>query len=203
MDSKLVGALVLFGMAWAVGCQPKPVPLAEARVTADEDFNAVWEASMEVLRQYRFTPDRTDPREGLIVTFPLLGKQWFEFWRADASEPDDVIESSLHTIYRTATVSIRPHEPAAASAPALGKYSATVEVRVSRSVRPAAQVNSTSEAFEMFLHPAEFARSPTGGDPQETASAALVDLNRDRKLEGILQQRINSLAAKKLTLYPR
>jgi len=203
MGTKVATVVLTLAVGWLGGCQVEPAPARSDAATADESFNAVWDAATEVLREYRFAIDRADRRAGVISTFPLLGRHWFEFWRADAARPGDVLEGSLHTIYRQATVTIRRADSPAATAPALGDYLAGVEVRASRSDRPAAQVTSTSEAFEMFLRPEKMVRGVGAGESAEVAAARPVDLGRDENLEQILRVRINSLAAKKLTVYPR
>ena len=199
--SRRAWIVVVLAAAPLAGCGPQPAPTADVRATADEDFNALWDSAVEVLRQYRFNVDRADRRSGLITTFPVVGRSWFEFWRADAATPRDVLEGSLHTIYRQAAVSIRRAGPGTASAPAIGRYLASVEVRVRRSDRQTAQLSSASEAYEMFLDPG--ALVPEAGGEPAGAAGDRVDLGRDENLEKILQERINALAAKKLTIYPR
>lgn len=185
--------------AWLTGCGPGPAPTTapapEPQAAADEDFNAVWDAAVQTLRQHHFELDRTDRRAGVIATFPMVGQSWFEFWRADAATARDLLESSLHTIYRQATVTIRRGGAESASAPA-GECRAAVEVQVWRSNRPAGQVTSASEAYEMFLDPEALAPERAQGDAGG-AGAAPVALGRDQNLEEILAQRINSLAAGK------
>lgn len=46
-------------------------------------------------------------------------------------------------------------------------------------------------------------RGVGAGESAQPAAAKPVDLGRDENLEEILRVRINSLAAKKLTVYPR
>ncbi len=203
MGTKVATVVLALAVGWLGGCQVGPAPARSSAATGDESFNAVWDAATEVLREYRFAIDRADRRAGVISTFPLLGRHWFEFWRDDAARPGDVLEGSLHTIYRRATVTIRRAEPQAAAGAALGAYLAAVEVRTSRSDRPSPQVTSASEAFEMFLRPEKMVRSVGVGESAEPAAARPVDLGRDENLEEILRVRINALAAKKLTLYPR
>ena len=203
MRSILLTLTAAVTFVWATGCGPGQAPRRAARATADEHFNAIWDAAVEVLRQYRFRVDRADRRSRVITTFPMVGRHWFEFWRADAATPRDVLEGSLHTIYRRAGVTIRRAEVGTSTARVPGRYVAAVEVRVSRSDRPVAHVTSTSEAYDMFLNPNQMARLPAGGDPGGRGGQERVMLGRDRNLEKVLRHRINALAAKKLTIYPR
>jgi hypothetical protein len=221
----ILAAAGMAGAVLGISCAAKPPALA-ARATADENFNAAWDAALEVLAEYRFEIDRADRRAGVITTFPMVGRHWFEFWRLDAATPADVAEGTLQTIYRQATVTIhlaapggsttRPTTlPAPARAPgAAAEYYVTVEVRTSRSDRPAPEVTSTSEAYEMFTGAVHLQRTAVtttqpdrqpryGVEAERQISAVTVDLGRDANLEAILQRRINSRAAKTLTLYPR
>jgi hypothetical protein len=122
----------------------KPVAPEVALAPAERNFEAVWNASLAVLRDYRFTVAVQDRREGMITTSPLVGKQWFEFWRKDAATPADAMESSIQTIYKSVTVTIRPeaNEP--------DRYVAAVKVDLARSDKPAMVVTDTSEAYGLF-----------------------------------------------------
>lgn len=110
----LIGLLVCVGVA---GCTPKhtkpivqpPQPVTEA----ERQFEAYWEGALEVLRgnPYHFTVDLQDRRRGLIRTEPMVGKQFFEFWRSDAASDFDLIESTLQTVYIVANVKITRTQP--------------------------------------------------------------------------------------------
>ena len=195
--SLLIAALAAVSLA---SCGPGPQPAPDVRAAADEQFNAFWDSATEVLREYRFTIDQTDRRSGLIATFPMVGQHWFEFWRTDAATSRDLLESSLHTIYRQARVTIRRAGPAADGAPGAGGCAAVVEVGLWRSDRPAAQVTSTSEAFEMFRDPSALVARPSPPQPSEGPSNEPVELGRDEKLEERIRQRIHALAAAKLAV---
>jgi len=76
-----------------------------------------------------------------------------------------------------------------------------VRVSVSRSDRLNPQVTCTSEAYDLFLSPERVPRveSLTGLSGPIHAEGE-VEIGRDKNLEKIIQDRINRLAAKKLTL---
>ena len=95
----LVAAALLGGCSAFEMSPPTPI-------TSSNEFNALWEASLEVLRENNFVVDRADPREGVITTFGLLGRHWFEPWRTDARKGSDVAEGALQTIYRQAAVRV-------------------------------------------------------------------------------------------------
>lgn len=65
------------------------------------DFDRLWNAADETARDFGFTIDRTDYRGGVMTTVPLTSGQWFEIWRSDIRNFDDLAESSTATIRRT------------------------------------------------------------------------------------------------------
>jgi CubicO group peptidase (beta-lactamase class C family) len=158
--------------AGCVGCTvnySQPVAPAAAQTLDEKNFDAVWRASLDVLREYRFSVAVEDRREGTIITYPLLGRAYGEFWRKDAVTPSEVAESTLQTIYKTATVTILPasDEPNA--------YVASVAVEVARSDKPSYEVTSTSEAYGLFTSTGSKSRWLTEfgrGEEQEEAQEA-------------------------------
>ena len=131
----------------------KPTAAKPQQTTAERNFDALWRGSLEVLRRYNFTVREADRRAGLIVTEPLTGQQWIEFWRKDAATWKDLAESSLDTILRTTKVRI---QPVAAGAEA---YKVTVEVITERKGVPSINVQSTSGAYSMFITPGELKKA--------------------------------------------
>jgi hypothetical protein len=199
MKSITLIVALLIAAALAGGCVPSGLPPVSHHAVADENFNAVWDATRQVLSQYRFGIDRADRRAGVIRTFPMIGRHWFEFWRKDAATRRDLAEGSLHTIYRQVTVHIRRKDKDATGS----EYLATVMVQTGRSDLPSPQVTSTSEAYDLFLNPLDMPRSASLTGLSGRPGGTYVKLGRDENLEQILQRKINFLAAKNLTTYPR
>lgn len=139
-----LGAWVLTVGAALVGGCGDPRPVEPPASLEQAQYNAAWDATLETLRAYNFDVDRQDRRAGVVTTLPLLGQHWFEFWRKDAATAYDLAESSIHRIYRTATVQIAPTGDDRG-------YAADVTVRVSRSSAAQRRVGSTGEAYGMFL----------------------------------------------------
>ena len=188
--------IILLTVAFfCTGCVPTGGPAASPAGVADENFNAAWDAANEVLRKYRFTIDRADRREGVITTYPMIGRHWFEFWRKDAITRRDLAEGTLHTVYRQVTVSIRRQADSE-------KYLAAVRVLTSRSDLPNPQVTSTSEAYDLFLDP-DMPRSTSLTGLGDSIGSKSVPLGRDENLEQTLRQEIDFLTTKKLTIYPK
>ena len=199
----LISALAVscLGGCWREAWWPSP-RVAPARPTGDVEFEATWDAAIAALGKYRFRVDRADRRAGVITTFSLVGRHWFEFWRRDATTRTDVAESALHTIYRRATVTVTRREVSAGSDKWRAEYDVGVAVTKSRSNRAAPHVTSTSEAYDMFRRPGEISRigGPGESSPGEGGSTPL---GRDEKLERLILERIRSLKAKKLAAFSK
>lgn len=103
-----IGAICL--AAAFVGCGPvlytEPVVTNEPATEAQRQFEARWQASLEVLRRYQFKIDLQDRRRGLVRTEPMVARQFFEFWRRDATSAYDVAEASLQTVFLIASVQV-------------------------------------------------------------------------------------------------
>ena len=194
-------AVTCLGGCWREAWWPSP-RVAPARPTGDVEFDATWDAAIAALGKYRFRVDRADRRAGVITTFPLVGRHWFEFWRRDATTRTDVAEGALHTIYRGARVTVTRREVSAGSDKWRAEYDVGVVVTKSRSNRAAPHVTSTSEAYDMFRRPTEIRR--IGGPGEGSAGAGgSTPLGRDEKLERLILERIRSLKAKKLGAFSK
>jgi len=112
---------------------------------AERNFQAVWDAAAEVLASYHFTIDRRDRRAGTIVTRPIVGKYFFEWWRGDSVGLGQVLESSIQPIYREVSVQIRSSGD--------GKYEPVVSVAVSRLMTAGDNVRNSREAYDMLVIP--------------------------------------------------
>ncbi|MBI5725283.1 MAG: hypothetical protein HZA50_15090 [Planctomycetes bacterium] len=199
-------AIILFAgvlLAALAGCEPghtNKVVADPKLAPAERNYQAVWDAACQVLDDYYFQLDRQDRRAGVITTYPLTGKQWFEFWRKDAVTDDDGLENSLHAIYRVVKIRIAPTRDDET------RFLAAVEVQVYRSNRPNPGESGFSEALSM-LSVSKFSERrqpeglPSGYLMDETGKAViekayLTDLGRDRNLEQQLAARINASSPK-------
>ena len=189
---------VLLVSALLGGCvTSSPLP-----VTGDREFDAVWDAARDVLSENQFRLDRLDPRAGVITTYPMVGRHWFEFWRQDAPTPRLVAMNALHNIWQTVTVTVcKADSTDANEAGRLDKYALSVCVEMTRSTRPTYQVTSTADAFQMFLGrkvvQRDFAMYEAGG----AAPGSAETIGRNTPFEAILAKEILSRAAKSLTVY--
>ena len=204
MKIALAAMLVLLS-----GCvTERAVPTAAQQPTADAAFNAVWDASMDVLWDYRFAVDEAIPRQGVIRTYPLLAPHGLEdLWRKDAVTPQAREEGTLQTIYRVATVNVLPAEQTTGRG-----YYATVKVDVYRSDRDRPEITSTGQAYDMLIHYYSVRPAGTGlgrgGDVNETPiSPATADtwmnLGQDNALAAVLTQKIANRAQSRVGSYPQ
>jgi hypothetical protein len=133
-------------LASLAGCGNHREPIVDSQGAAPVDprFEATWQAALGVLGEYRFQIDRKDKRAGVITTRPLLGRHGLEFWRRDATTMQELLEGTLQTVYRAATVRIMPDPKRE------GGYVALVEVKVSRPGRQETEIVGAGEAYDQF-----------------------------------------------------
>src|SRR5580704_3814029 len=62
------------------------------------DYQKLWDACQETLVNDQFEVDRRDFRQGVMATFPLISKQFFEVWRSDAGTLHEIWQDSLQSV---------------------------------------------------------------------------------------------------------
>lgn len=107
VNSCLLGLGIVALAIGALGCS-KSLPNAPDPLVVQARPDCLWRLCQAELKQRGFRLDRVDRRAGIIKTYPLTGKQWFEFWRRDVVTDQDVAESSLHTIRRKVYMNVAP-----------------------------------------------------------------------------------------------
>ncbi len=175
------------------GCVNYTTPVAPRPQLSpgERNFEAIWQASRAVLREYHFEIDREDRREGRIETLPVTGQYFTEPWRKDAAGIDNLAESTVQTIYRRAIVTIRP----VADTP--DRFMAEVEVQTYRSNEQASQISSTTGAIRLFQAERVSDRRKMMLDRgRDWPVDAVTPLGRDEKLELKLAEDIQNEAAK-------
>ena len=186
-------AILLIGVAaMAAGCRfhGQPVVPPEKLTPSQRNFEAVWQASRQVLREHYFDLDRQDRRAGIVTTTAMTGKVAGEFWRRDAATGSDLAESTIQTIYRQAKVTIEP------TGSQKQDFQAVVEVRAFRSNDQEIQVSSVSDAYDLFKLPGSRGRKRKLLDyGQDYKAKATTDLGRDSALENRITADIRSAAS--------
>lgn len=141
-----ITSVILAGLLTGVGAcvrHTEPLRSQESMTPAERNFDNLWQASQYVLKKYHFTLDIQDRRTGLISTEPMLGKQFFEFWRHDSTTRRDTSESTLQTIYRTVFVTISREAMDQQS------YKPTVVVTIDRSDMGRTSIVAISDVYRM------------------------------------------------------
>lgn len=176
----LVVAIFLAPLLVAGCTKPIPPDAATGVVVPDADLDALWNASLDVLNRYEFTPDRQDRAAGVIVSVPLSSKQFWEAWRFDTIGTYENAQASLQTIFRKVTVRF-------VRAAAGSRWQVDVQVDVFRLQLPERQVTATSSGLELYS-----SKLPTaeGEVVDRSRSAYLEPLGRDERVESRLLEQI-------------
>jgi len=74
------------------------------------EYDRVYDASMEILREYGFTIDRHDYRHGVITTRPVGSPTVLEPWGRHNRTADDAVASTLTHQRRRVTVNLEPKQ---------------------------------------------------------------------------------------------
>jgi hypothetical protein len=175
--------LVVFGfMLVFTGCQrpvPPPQPAPMALVVEKGEYDLAWDETLDVLNEHYFIPDRQDRRDGLIVTYPTLSKQWFEFWRDDAQGSYDVSESSLQSIRRIVRVKFISEGE---------RVQIQMAVTIQRKNQSQRQVTTSSGAFQVFRDRVPLVETGQAADRSDIVTWN--DMGQDVKLANYLLERI-------------
>ena len=161
--------------AFLAGCAatPAPRPVEDPRTAeasywlerpasvsvVDESFHELWRACRRATLASSYMIDRVDFRTGVMTTFPLVSKQFFEFWRNDVASVGDVVTSSLDTVRRTVRFEVRRRDD--------GRYEAVPKVLVERYSFAERRVTSAARFAEVFTVEqveGSRARDKLGGD---------------------------------------
>ncbi|MCK5270763.1 MAG: hypothetical protein KAJ46_08265 [Sedimentisphaerales bacterium] len=161
---------LIFGSLLLAGCVSTPVESAKESIIVEAEAGILWQSCKSELKNRGFRLDRVDLRSGVIDTFPMVSRQWFEFWRHDVVDTASLAESSLQTIRRRVGIKLTP----------LGgnKYRFDCRVTVQRLSMPAPTVSGSVWAESVFYSTA--GRSPIWNDPDDTR--AWITLDNDTAL---------------------
>jgi hypothetical protein len=175
--------LIVFGIVLVfTGCQrpvPPPEPAPMTLVVQKGEYDLAWDETLDVLNEHYFIPDRQDRRDGLIITYPSLSKQWFKFWRDDAQGSYDVCESSMHSIRRIVRVKFIPQGE---------RVEIQLTVTIQRKSQPQRQVTTSSGAFQVFRDRVPLVE--TGEAAQRSEIITWNDLGKDVRLANYLLEKI-------------
>lgn len=175
---------VIFFAGSLTGCQVTPPPNGPTEILLRiPDREAFLDETLTLLRQRDFTPEQVDWDDGVVVTRPATGRQWFEFWRHDSIGGYQLLESSIHTIARIVTVRVAPADPDNPS----DEFRVSVQVDKQRYSAPERQVTTASGALGIYSE-----RLPTteGLIASRAEGEHWVPLGRDARFELYLLDKI-------------
>jgi hypothetical protein len=98
----LAALTALAGCAGEHTAVPHPQPLTVTNL----DKARVVAVAEDVLIEMHFSIEKADADAGYVKTRPLRGGQWFEFWRSDNASARQAGHSNLHSIQRTAEITV-------------------------------------------------------------------------------------------------
>ncbi len=114
---------------------------------ASPDFYRLWDACARTLIDDQYEIDEQNQRLGILMSHPMISKQFFEFWRSDAGTLDEILLDSLQTIHRTVRFDVirRPD----------GSYLASPKVLVEQSSHPERRLTVVAQFTGAFAAIAE------------------------------------------------
>ncbi len=142
--------------------------------------------TLTMLRENDLPPRFVDRELGRIETRRTTGGQWFEIWRSDVIGGYQSLESTMHTIGRTATITMDPVEGADDL-----QVLVTVDVRKERYSAPERQVTTASGALGIY---SETVPTYSGNRGRAGRFETWVPLGRDPLLEQRLLENLTTLA---------
>jgi hypothetical protein len=147
------------------------------------DFDKLWNVCRDAVQDDGFIIDRTDYREGILTTAPLISKQFYEFWRNDVVDAKGLTQSSFGTIRRTARFDVRRLED--------GSYQATPKVVVERFSSVEKRITSVAQYREIFsLNQADLQLSSEEQDNAQIPPQFWYAIARDHALERQLAESV-------------
>ena len=123
------------------GCSSNHFCPPDNPLSIDGRMESLWQISQAELKGRGFELDRVDLRNGVIETFPLVSKQWFEFWRNDVVDDKSLAQSSLHTIRRQVHLELLQNGD---------KYDVSCSVRVEKLSNKPAFTGGTAQARQIL-----------------------------------------------------
>jgi len=158
---------------------------------ADANEIAAMQAGEVTLGEMLFVIDKADVEHGYISTQPLVGAQFFEFWRSDNVGARNWAQANLHSIRRTAELNVSQQK---------NKLCISCQVRMQRLSLPEREVSSTARAYMMFSKSTSRMQRVELG-PEQRKRAGWIDLGQDDKLAGKILERVEKkLAAQSKTV---
>lgn len=170
-------ALILTGCA-----RPQHKEVIEQICLSDMNKAQAMQAAEDVLGRMHFSIDKADAEQGIIRTRPLPAAQSFEFWRSDNVGSFNSTEANLHSIRRTAELSLSRQA---------GQLCISCDVKVQRLSLPEREVTSSGRSYAMFTKSRQSIQV-LELHPEQKQEMAWVDVGSDNQLATEILKRISS-----------
>ncbi|MCP4594419.1 MAG: hypothetical protein GY842_27120 [bacterium] len=177
---------------WALGgchAPDRSVELSDQHfeVRGPEEYDALFDACLDSLRDRDFRIDRADRCGGVITTFPNTGQHFFEFWRRDVETNSDALEATMLTIRRRVKIQLQGDPQSTQRQLAVGVYR-------EKYATPDRQYNSSASALRVFSR----TLPSTSGKRLDASDDSWVPHGRDAVLEKCLTEEIAARVATSL-----
>jgi hypothetical protein len=147
------------------------------------NFDRLWSAAEDSLRDHSLLIDRTDYRQGVLTAQPRSSKLFYEFWRNDVVDPHDLVQSTLGTMRRTVRIDVRKADD--------GSFTASPKVVVERYSMLEKRITSVSQYRDVFsLTTRDLRLDAEKEDEDQVASEFWYAIGRDSALERSLADSI-------------
>jgi hypothetical protein len=137
------------------------------------DFQKLWNACRTTLINDEYQIDREDYRLGVLTTWPMISKQFFEPWRSDAGLVYGVMLDSLQTVRRSVRFDFSRK---------YGLYIAVPRVVMETSSHPERRITVQAQYSQAFNAAAEQPNVPVEA-PASTPTRYWYALGRDEAME--------------------
>ncbi len=144
------------------------------------DKTQAMRAAEDVLGQMHFGIEKSDAESGYIRSRPLVGGQFFEFWRSDNVGGFNAAEANLHSIRRTVELEITEEG---------GELCVGCSANVQRLRLPERDVDSSTKAYAMFSD-SKRTMQRLEISPEQRRGMVWIDLGRDGELETEILKRV-------------
>lgn len=147
---------------------------------ADKEKAEAMQAAEDILGQMRFSVEKSDVENGYIRSRPLIGGQFFEFWRSDNVGAFNWSEANLHSIRRIVELEITEQG---------GQLCVGCSANAQRLGLPERTADSSTQAYAMFSD-SKRSMQRLELNPEQRAGMAWIDLGRDGRLETEILKRV-------------